>query len=95
MVPGGRRPVEPGSLPGAASRTYTSTDVDQGKRIRVRVAYTDNDCYEQTADSTAIDNIYAAGLALSGEARVGQTLTAAADGITDSAGLSSPSFTWR
>ena len=82
-------------ISGATSRTYTPTEDDEGRRLRVQVAYTDDDCYGQTtADST--DNTFATGLTLGGTAQVGQTLTAVTDDIKDTDGLpSSPSFTYQ
>ncbi len=83
------------AIPGATSRTYTPTEDDEGRRLRVQVAYADAHCYRQTT-SVGADNTFAAGLALDGTAQVGQTLTAATDGIEDADGLpSAPAFTYR
>ncbi len=82
-------------ISGETSRTYTPTEDDEGRRLRVQVAYTDDDCYEQTTSHNT-DNTFATGLTLGGTAQVGQTLTAATGGIEDADGLpSSPSFTYQ
>ncbi len=86
------------AIPGATSPTYTPTEDDEGRRLRVQVTFTDADCYEQTTSVLAA-NTFAEGLALEAEggtAQVGKTLTAETGGIADADGLpSSPAFTYR
>ena len=82
-------------ISGATSRTYTPTEDDEGRQLRVQVVYTDDDCYEHTTTDNT-DNTFASGLTLDGTAQIGQLLTAITDNITDANGLpSSPSFTYQ
>ena len=84
----------------ATASTYTLTADDQGKAIKVRVAFTDDAGNEETLTSLAVvgtvvpaPNAPAEGLpAISGTARVGETLTADTSGITDEDGLEDAVF---
>ena len=86
----------PEAISGATSRTYTPTEADEDKRLRVQVTYTDNDCYTQTTSAEATANTFATGLEMGGKALVGETLTAMTGNVTDRNGLPDPvSFTYR
>ena len=81
-------------IDGAATSSYTLTDGDEGKTIKVRVNFTDDAGNSETltgAGTSAVaseDNIPASGLpAISGTARVGYTLAADTSAIADVDGL--------
>ena len=88
----------------ATASTYTLVDADDGKTIKVRVSFTDDDGYAESLTSTAteavsfavqqqIANSPATGLpAVTGTAQVGETLTADTSGIADTDGLTNVSF---
>ncbi len=86
----------------AASSTYTQSDADVGKTIRVRVSFTDDRGYEETltsAPTTAVQprpNSPATGApTISGTAQVDETLTADISGIADADGLTSVSYSYQ
>ena len=85
----------------AASSTYTVSDADEGKTIKVRVSLTDDRGYEETLTSAATPtvtrpNALAAGApTITGTAQVGETLTADVSGITDADGLTNVSYTYQ
>ena len=86
----------------AASSTYTLSDADVGKTIRVRVSFTDDRGYEETltsAATTAVQprpNSPATGApTISGTAQVGETLTADVSGVADADGLTSVSYSYQ
>ena len=86
----------------AASSTYTLSDADVGKTIRVRVSFTDDRGYEEaltSAPTTAVQprpNSPATGApTISGTAQVGETLTADVSGIVDADGLTSVSYSYQ
>ncbi len=86
----------------AASSTYTLSDADVGKTIRVRVSFTDDRGYEETltsATTTAVQprpNSPATGApTISGTAQVDETLTADISGIADADGLTSVSYSYQ
>ena len=87
---------------GATSSTYTLSDDDVGKTIKVRVSFTDDRGHEEnlvSAATTAVQprpNTPATGApTISGTAQVGETLTADVSGITDADGLTNVSFTYQ
>ena len=89
-------------IEGATNSTYVLTGEDEGKTIRVRVTFTDDEGNEETVTSTpteevaAKDNNAATGApAITGTARVGQTLTADTSGIADADGLTSVSYSYQ
>ena len=53
----------PAAIPGANSSTYTLTAADSGKRVRVRVSFTDRDGYSEQMTSDAIGTVRAQGAA--------------------------------
>ena len=86
----------------AASSTYTLSDADVGKTIRVRVSFTDDRGYEEaltSAPTTAVQprpNSPETGLpTIIGKAETGETLTADTSGITDADGLTNVSYTYQ
>ncbi len=86
----------------ATGSSYTLTSSEQGKVIKVRVAFTDDAGHEEsltsatTAAVAARPNSPATGApTISGTAQVGETLTAATTAIADSNGLTSASFAYR
>ncbi len=87
---------------GATSSTYTLSDDDVGKTIKVRVSFTDDRGHEEnlvSATTTAVQprpNSPATGApTISGTAQVGETLTADVSGITDADGLTNVSYTYQ
>ncbi len=87
---------------GSASIAYTLTAADVGMRIRVRVSYVDDDGYlefvasDATAPVTAAANTFATGApTVTGTAKVGQSLSAAAGDIADANGLTRPGYAYQ
>ena len=85
-----------------AARSYTPTDGDRGKSVKVRVSFTDDAgnpetrTSAQTATVEARTNSPATGLpTISGTAVVGETLTADITGISDADGVRGESFTYQ
>ena len=86
-------------ISGATSATYTVVEADQGKYLRVRVSFQDDDGNAETATSdargpvSAEPNVPATGQpTISGTAQVGGELTAGTSGISDGNGLTSPTL---
>ena len=89
-------------ISGATGDTYTPVAADKGKAIKVRVSFTDGASNvetltsEATAAVAAKPNTPATGKpAISGTARVGETLRADASGIDDADGLTNVSFSYQ
>ena len=89
-------------IAGQTASTYTLVFADQGKTIKVRVSFTDdaNNAETLTSASTAAvaarPNTPATGApTIDGTARVGETLTALTNGITDADGLTSPTYSYQ
>ena len=89
-------------LPGATGSAYTLADAEEGKAISVKVSFTDDAGNEETLTSVATaavearPNSPATGTpAISGTARVGETLTADTSGIGDDDGLTNALFTYQ
>ena len=90
-------------ISGASSSTYTPVASDEGKTITVRVSFTDDRGQQETLTSTATaavaaspPNSVATGApAISGTVQVAQTLTASTSDISDSDGLTNPTFTYQ
>ena len=90
-------------ISGASSSTYTPVASDEGKTITVRVSFTDDRGHQETLTSTATaavaaspPNSVATGApAISGTVQVAQTLTASTSDISDSDGLTNPTFTYQ
>ena len=94
-------------IPNATSMSYTLGDADEGKRLKVKVTFTDDAGNQESmfsAPSSPVDpgptpsnNNPAEGNAvISGTAKVGETLTVDVSGITDADGMEDASFgfTW-
>ena len=88
----------------ATASTYTLTDADAGKTIKVRVSFTDDGGNDETLTSTATDAVEAAPApnspatgapTITGAAQVGETLTASTSGIEDDDGLDSATFSFQ
>ena len=89
-------------ITGATGSTYTLASADQGKIIKVKVSFTDNqgNAESLTSDPTATvaskPNTAARGApTISGTAQVGQTLTADTSGISDDDGLGNASYSYQ
>ena len=89
-------------IAGATNTTYTLMAADEGKAIKVRVSFDDDAGNEETLTSAGTDvvdarpNSLATGApAISGTARVGETLTADTSGIADADGLSSVQYDYQ
>ena len=88
----------------ATGSTYTLLTADEGKAIKVRVSFTDDEGNEETLTSGATDAVAAAPTpnspatgapTISGRAQVGETLTADASGIADADGLSNAQYEYQ
>ena len=89
-------------ITGATASTYTLAAADEGKTIKVRVAFTDRGGYAEslTSDATAAmagrPNSPATGApVITGTAQVGETLTADTSGIADTDGLANVSYSYQ
>ena len=89
-------------ISGATGATYTVVEADQGKYLRVRVSFADDDGNAETVTSDATGpvsaepNVAAAGQpTISGTAQVGQDLTASVSGISDENGLTNPTYSYQ
>ena len=93
-------------ISGATGSTYTLADSEEGKAIKVEVAFTDDAGNGETLTSGATDAVAVAAAptpnspatgapAISGTAQVGETLTANTSGISDEDGLDDVSFTYQ
>ena len=86
----------------ATDATYTLTDDEQGKKVKVEVRFVDILGGEETRTSAptatlaGTPNTAATGApTITGTAEVGQTLTAVTTGIMDADGLTSPTYTYQ
>ena len=89
----------------ATASTYTLTDYDEGKTIKVRVSFTDDDGNEEELTSALTGAVAAAppppstpatgAPTISGTAQVGETLTADTTAIADSDGLYYATFAYQ
>ena len=91
-------------IAGATGSTYTLADTDEGKAIKVRVSFTDDEGNEETLTSGATDAVTAAPTpnspatgapTISGIAQVGETLTANTSGVADADGLSNAQYEYQ
>ena len=89
-------------ISGATSATYTVVEADQGKYLRVRVSFQDDDGNAETATSDATGPVSAEANesatgqpTISGTARVGEDLAASVSGISDGNGLTSPTYSYQ
>ena len=86
----------------ATDSTYTLTDDDAGKTIKVRLSFTDDANNEETLTSAATAAVAAKPNApatgaptISGTPQVGETLTADTSGIADTDGLTNVSYSYQ
>ena len=85
----------------ATSSSYTLTDSEQGKAIKVRVTFTDDAGNGETLTSDATEAVKAANSpatgapTTSGTAQVGETLTATTTGIADEDGRTNAVFAYH
>ena len=91
-------------ISGATNATYTLADTDEGKAIKVRVSFTDDEGNEEALTSEATYAVSAAPApntsatgapTITGTAQVGETLTADTSGIADADGLDDVSFAYQ
>ena len=89
-------------IEGATSSTYTLVDANEGKTIKVRVSFTDDAGNSEELTSTATGTVEARANSpttgvptVSGEAQVGETLTASTSDIADADGLDNVSFSYQ
>ena len=89
---------------GAAGSTYTLTEDDEGRTIKVRVTFTDDLGNETTLTSAATEAVAAAPPTdspatgeptITGTVRVGEELTADTSGIADADGLNNAVFAYQ
>ena len=86
----------------ATGSTYTLTDSEEGKAIRVRVSFSDDAGNDESLTSAATDAVDArpnnpatGAPTISGTAQVGETLRADTTGIADEDGLSNADFSYQ
>ena len=91
-------------ISGATGSTYTLTDSEEGKAVKIEVGFTDNAGNEETLTSAATEAVAAAPTAnnpatgaptISGTAQVGETLTAYTSEIVDEDGLSNVQYEYQ
>ena len=93
-------------IAGATNATYTLTDSEESKAIKVQVSFTDNADNEETLTSAATEAVAVAAApqsnspatgtpTISGTAQVGETLTADTSGIADADGLANATFSYQ
>ena len=89
-------------IAGQTDSTYTLSDQDEGKAIKVRVSFTDDADNQETLTSAATEAVAAkpntppTGLpTVSGTTQVGETLTADVSGVNDEDGLTSVSYSYQ
>ena len=89
-------------IDGATSSTYTLTEADQGKTIKVTVSFADDAENEETLTSAATAAVAAKAnspatglLTITGTPQVGQTLTADTSAIEDADGLEDVSYEYQ
>ena len=89
-------------IEGATKSTYTLSDEDEGKTIKVKVSFTDERDNAETLTSAATVAVVAAPNreatgepTITGTPQVDQTLTADTSGITDADGLTNVSYTYQ
>ena len=90
------------AITGATATTYTLTDSEQGKTVKVRVSFTDDAGNDESLTSAATGTVEArpnspatGAPVIVGTAQVGETLTADTSGIADADGLSSVAYSYQ
>ena len=93
--------VDDAEMANATSSSYTLTDSEQGKAIKVRVTFTDDAGNDETLTSEATEAVKAANSpatgapTTSGTAQVGETLTATTTSIIDADGMIGAVFAFK
>ena len=89
-------------IQGETSSTYTLTDDDEGKTVKVRVSFTDDAGNPESRTSAATETVAArpntpatGQPTISGTAQVGETLTAGVSGIDDADRLENATFSYQ
>ena len=89
-------------ISGATASSYTLVEEDEGTTIKVRVSFTDDDGHSESLTSAATAEVQpkpnspATGQpAISGTARVGETLTASTSAVVDEDGLTNATFAFQ
>ncbi len=92
-------------ITGATSTTYTSTTTDTGKKLNVRVSFSDDhgypeelasDAYPATGTVAARPAGNATGtVSITGTAKVGETLTGSVSAVRDPEGATSPTYRYQ
>ena len=89
-------------IAGATDSTYTLVEADEGKTIKVKVNFTDDEGNAESLISAASTVLVAApnspatgAPGISGTAQVGETLTASTSGIADEDGLTNVTFSYQ
>ena len=89
-------------IQGATDATYTLVPTDEGKTVKVRVSFTDNQGHGEELTSAATATVEAkanspatGAPAVTGTAQVGETLTADVSAIADDDGLDNVSFSYQ
>ena len=94
----------PADITAANAATYTLTDDDAGKKVKVKVSFTDelsgvemrtSAAYPSSGTVTAAAGTPTGAPTITGTAQVGETLTAVTAGIADADGLTSPTYTYQ
>ena len=90
------------NTPWTDSNEYTLADSDEGRRIWLRAAYTDDAGHMHVLESESTDAVAArpsspatGAPTISGTAQVGETLTADTSGIADADGLTGATFSYQ
>ncbi len=90
-------------ISGATSSTYTLVDADEGKTVKVRVTFTDDNGNAESLTSATTASVQAGAAnspatgapTISGTAQVGETLTASTSGIADTDGITNATFSYQ
>ena len=78
----------------ATADTYTLTDDDLGKKVKIEVSFPDDFGSDEQRTSAPTETV-AGAPTITGTAQVGQTLTAVTTGIMDADGLTSVSYSYQ
>ena len=86
----------------ATADTYTLTDDDLGKKVKIEVSFPDDFGSDEQRTSAPTETVAGApntpatgAPTITGTAHVGETLTASTTGIADADGLTSPTYTYQ
>ena len=89
-------------IQGETSSTYTLTDDDEGKTVKVRVSFTDDAGNPESRTSAATETVAArpntpatGQPTIGGTVQVGETLTAGVSGIDDADRLENATFSYQ